>query len=633
MFRFFLQRIDLVVAIVGLIAGAFLLGASLLGRLDYPDYGLVLAVSCGIYVVTRNRLRIPEGQEDQDAVLQPPLRNLLTTVFFAIISLSLVSAHLSLYGRLPLFFILTVFATGIVAWEIISFPTSKLTRNLVLVQILVLFFVLRLSLFEQFPQSMLGIDPWYHLNFMIEMASKGGIPLGSRYSQFPAMHIIAVGFREIAHIDLQASFILVVSLFELVGLLFTFALATHLTNSRIGLVCTLLLTILQSSIRWGWWITPNTVGLSLLPMLVYMVFARKLGQAYQYAFMTILILVFMVVGHSLSTLVSFVVLTLIYVISHLPMLRFKDAPKYFGPGLPLLILYCALFVSYWVYAQSGMGYWESGPVQGFFGEVVMSLEYGFRVNIHAPVGAALSLWDLLATRSGAAFMLTLAILGSLIMLSPRERLHNRFTLSLAGLALIVLAFGIQVLNLDELEPSRWVGFVQFLTIVAAAIGIYSLGLLIRRFGLRRILLVALFLSCAMTNIMAPEASFDSPLATQSNSHREALLGSEMMGANLLARKYEGLILTDGYFTDPPALYNRSKGLIPEEVRNGASISATQMLILRKYVETTGIMVFTTDVEGFVQPPPDYENMFSSTSRWNKMYSSSTMSSYVPTVPF
>jgi hypothetical protein len=613
---------------MGLVAGVLLFGMTLLGFLSYPDYGLILAVSCSVYLVYRNKFQITEGQEDDAAVFRP----ILVTVFFMLISLSLVLLHSSLYGRVPYFFVLAVLATGIVAWEIVSFHLSKLTINLVLVQILVLFFVLRLSLFEQFPSSMLGVDAWYHLNFLMEMASKGAIPIGSRYSQFPGMHIIAVGFWEIAHIDLQASFILVSASFELVGLLFTFALAAHLTNSRIALVCALLLTILQSSIRWGWWTAPDTVGLSLLPMLVYTVLARKPEQAHQYAFITIVTLVSLVVIHAFSTFVIFVVLTLMYLISQLRMLRFKDAPKSIGLGLPFLILYCLLFLSYWIYAQSGHYYWVSGPVPGFFGEVALALEYGFRVNIRSALGPALSFSGLLVTRSGAGVMLTLAILGSLIMLSPRERSYNRFILSLAGLALIVLAFGFQAVNLGELLPGRWVGFTQYLTIVAAAIGTYSLGLLIRRFGLRRILLVALILSCAMANIMAPEASFDSPLATQSNSYRDALLGSEMTGANFLAHRYEGPILTDEYFIEYPTLHNRSTGLIPEEVRNGASISATQMLILRKYVETTGIMIFTAGAEGFLQPPADYENMFSSTSRWNKMYESSTMSSYVPTVP-
>jgi hypothetical protein len=628
MFRFFLQRFDLVVAIVGLVAGALLLGASLLGFLSYPDYGLVLAVSCGVYLVYRNRFQISEGQEDEAAVFRP----ILVTVFFALISLSLVLLHFSLYGRVTLFFVLTALATGIVAWEIISFPISKLTGNLVLGQILVLFLVLRLSLFEQFPSSMLGDDPWYHLSFLMDIASKGGVPIGSQYTQFPALHIIALSFWEIAHIDLQVSFILATTLFELVGFLFTFVLAKSLTNSRIALVCTLLLTILQSSIRWGWWTTPDTVGLSLLPMLVYVTVVRESRQTRQYAFISVLTLVLIVVTHAFSTFAFFIILTFLFLASRLSRLRFGDAPKSIGLDPRFLILYCLLFISYWIYGQSGYYYWVSGPQPGFFGEVVMGFEYGFRTNIRLALGPVLSSWELLVTRGGAGFILALAILGSLIMLSPRDRSWKRFTLSLAGLALIVLTFGFQVLNLDELLPGRWVGFTQYLTIVAAAIGTYSLGLLIRRFGVRRIIVVALFLSLALVNIMAPEASFDSPLATRSNSARFALLGSEMTGANFLAHAYKGPILTDVYFKSSALRDREGRGLIPEDVRLNASISATQMLMLRKYVETAGIMVYTAHAEGILQLPPNYENMFSSSSRWNKMYSSNTISSYVPTLP-
>jgi hypothetical protein len=612
----------------GLATGTLLLGGSLLGFLGYPDYGMVLVVSCGVYVVCRNRLQISEGQEGQAAVFRP----IIAIVFFAVISLGLALLKASLYGRVTLFFLLTALAAGIVAWEIVSFPVSRRTRNLLLGQIFVLFLVLRLSLFEQFPSSMLGIDPWYHFCFLTNIASKGEISLSSQYGQFPAMHIVAVSFWEIAHVDLRVSFILTSTLFGLVCFLFTFALAQSLTDSRVALVCVLLLTILQSSIRWGWWITPNTVGLYLLPMIVYAVVARKPKQATQYQFITILTLVLLIVTHAFSTFVILVVLTLLYLASRLPRLRFSDMPKSVGLGFLLLVLYGLLFLSYWIFGLSQFYWWKTGPIAGFFGEIVMVLEYGFRFmrQVFAP---ALSFSELLVTRSGPAVMLAFAILGSLIMLSPRHGSSKRFTLSLAGLALIALAFGLQALGLDELLPGRWIGFAQYLTMVPASIGIYSASLLVRRFGARRLLIVALILSIAVVNIMAPEASFDSPLATRRNSYRWGLLVSEMSGANFLAEVYKGPILTDEYFRQCPALCDRdARGLRPEEVRANASIGTTQMLMLRKYVETAGIMVFTERAEGFLQLAPDYENTFCSSSRWNKMYSSNTLSGYVLSVP-
>jgi hypothetical protein len=107
----------------------------------------------------------------------------------------------------------------------------------------------------------------------------------------------------------------------------------------------------------------------------------------------------------------------------------------------------------------------------------------------------------------------------------------------------------------------------------------------------------------------------------------------MTGANFLAQAYNGTILTDAYYSQDPALRDHeAKTLTPEEIRLNASIDTTQMLMLRKYVETAGIMVWTSSAEGSLQLPPDYENMFSSSSRWNKMYSSNTISSYVPTLP-
>lgn len=590
---------------------------------------MILVSSCGAYLALRNHLRF-DDEKEQTNFSDPATKMFATTTFFVLLVISLFSLELTVYGRTWAFFVLMSLMTGVAVFGIMSFDLSKGTRNLLLGQIFSIFLVLRLSLFQQFPSSVLGGDPLRHMSTMLEIAMLGKTIPGSYYAGFPGMYFASLILSEFTALDIRSSYILALTAFELVGYLFIFLLTKHLTNTRVALLSTLMLSILQTTIRWGWWLTPTTIGLSLLPLLVYCLLQNNRNSNLQYKIILMFLLSFVIITHTFSTFVFFVIMLLMYVALRWLglMKRAEHKREAISPLIlkdhALIFIFALAFLSYWSFAAS-----QSPYQQSFIQEVALSLEFGFRINIRTLYVPPLTFPEWVAARAGAASFESLAIFGCLFMISTRHGSLNRFLLSVAALSLTALTFGLQALNLSELLPLRWLPFADYLTVAAAALALYLTALFIRRFGLRRFILIIMVSSIAFANVMAPEASFDSPFATPQNSYRYALLASEMEGANFLSHAYNGPVLTDEYFRYDGPLYNlQAVGLTPQQV-SSHSFNNAGLLIFRKYDVSTGLIVFTSSAEGTMQLPPDYENTLSSNAQLNKIYSSNTLSAFLP----
>jgi hypothetical protein len=290
----------------------------------------------------------------------------------------------------------------------------------------------------------------------------------------------------------------------------------------------------------------------------------------------------------------------------------------------LIVLFLVTFASYWAYAQA-----ETLVNQPFIGEALWYLQFGFRPQLRIDIGIVPDLPDIILTRIGAAAVLGLAVFGLLSMMRVRNSSWKKLSLALCGLALMGITFATQVMNLVELEPGRWVGFAQFSTIVPAGVAVYSLTLLVRRFGARRIFLMVLISSIALLNVMAPEASFDSPLANHNNSYRYALLSSEMAGADFITHVYSGHILTDYYFKFYTALCEKNANDLSSEDVNARYFKDAGLLLLRKYDVSEGLFVYTSRATGLMQLPINYENQLGSDPQMNIVYSSPTVTAYLP----
>jgi len=588
----------------------------------YVDYGLILAAPSGAYLALRSHMRIHDGE--QFAVSQPFSQGAAVVVFFLFLTISVVILSLTLYGRAWVFFLLAAIMSGVLTFQIISFAHAKRTRNLLLGQVFALFLILRLSLFEQYPSSVLGVDPWYHLSFLMSILDSGHIPIGSTYSGFPGMHLAVITFSQITQMNAVASFVLTLMGFEFVGFVFTFMLAELVTDTRVALLATLLLTILQTSVRWGWWLTPTTIGVSIMPLLVYALL-RKTGQHAPYRFIIILLLASVIIIHEFSTFVLFVIMAALYVALRLSHWREREkragSSKPIGLSGALLLLFAVAFFSYWVYASGPFG-------PPFVDYVLLAVRFGFRINIRQIFAPDLSFFDWAVTRTGVAILEALSILGLLLMICPRHGDWKKFSVALSGLTVMGVTLVVQVLGLEALLPVRWMPFAQYLTIMAASLALFSLTRFVRRFGFRRLLLIALVSSIAFMNVMAPEASFDSPFATDRNSHRYALTTSEMAGADLITRIYQGPILTDVYFADYPSLFEaNAEHLTPDSIPT-SSPRHPGLFLLREYVLLTGLPVYTSTAEGFIRLPPGYEDLLSSNAHWSRVYSSNALSGYL-----
>mgnify|MGYP007042359762 CR=1 FL=1 len=620
------RRIDIVFCVTGLIIATILALITLLHSSQYFDYVLMLIGSCGTYLALRNRLHI---EDEVIAISWRPISYSLTTFSFILtLTGGFLALHFSLYGRNLEFFALIPFISGIAAFEIISFPLTRKVASLLLGKMFGLFLLIRLSLFQQFPSSVLGVDPWSHLNFLLTVVSVERVPAGYQYSGFPSMHLASAVVASIVTVDPITSLILTLTFFELVGFLYTFMLAGCLANTRVALFATLLLSIAQTSIRWGWWLTPTTIGVSLAPVLVYLLLNTRPERIMRDRLMAFIIITYLLTAHVFSAFVVFAITSLMFLAWFLSAFHTqvhtgnKNLKKRFHVLSPTLWLFYSIgMVTSWMFAAGPQGY-------PFLQDAVLDVMFGFRVYLRQVFAQTLSLSEYVVTRIGAESIQTLGILGSLFMISVKQRDWRKFCVGLVGLCLGGMTFIIQSFGLFELLPDRWVPFVQCITISAASFSLLCVISLIRRLDLRRVLVVVLILSIALLNIVAPEASFDSPLATRSNSWRFALTISEMSGGNFMARVCEGQMITDNYFQYYPSILGGNAKSFTADNMYNLNSSSFDVILLRKYVVLTKVPVFTSSAEGFMELPSDYEHAVFSNSRWNKMFSSNALSSYV-----
>jgi hypothetical protein len=346
-----IKTVDRNLAILGLIASLIFTLWLMLAIGRYIEIGVLAFSACAIYLAIRKRL-FPLGISSlQDLYVKLSTYLILNLLFFALFFYSIISVvqRPDLYSRPLGYFVSTAFMVAILAIEILFLPKGKAYTSFILIKIMLV--ALSLLWIPQliFP-GLIGIDPWAHQMFATKILEAGTIPGGYPYSELPVMHLIIDATSLITGLSYKFATMLSISLFHVISLIFVFLLGRFIFNSKVGLLAALLLGVAENWIAGGIQITPTTLALVIVALLIYVIFKARKGRSAILILLSLLLMAVLILTHTVTAL-SLAILLFFFWLSFQ---AYKSIyPKRFNSpvSLYLAILFTVAMLAWWTYAS------------------------------------------------------------------------------------------------------------------------------------------------------------------------------------------------------------------------------------------------------------------------------------------
>jgi hypothetical protein len=529
----------------------------------------------------------------------------------------------SLDGRPTIYFILMAMLSAIVVIQVLAcsqeMERSKYVVSLLL-EILAISLSLRLSQLLVFP-SLIGIDPFWHAQFINLIIESGHVPTGTGYTSFPLMHIATALLSIISGIpNLKATFFLAVGLFEAFGPVIIYKLGCLVSDTRIGLLAALFLALADQNSIWGAQLIAMSLGLGFFSLIFLLMF---LGDR-EIIFVLIFLFGATILTHTIS---SFVVLVFLVSVFLTRAVFSSHESKHQSPKVSgaLIALYSLMLLSYWIYATD------------FFRYSVLELESTF-ANISflsTPVGSTQgdrTQMEHDVDQIGMYIMYTLAAMGSLVWLSKEDRNSRAIILTGVAASFLAICYGFVFLSSRAIVPERWLAFAYLPLAVLAARGL----LFVSQFaGTRAASVVTLLLIITYSFFMITNTAvnMDHPFFVKAVP-RLGYHQSEITAASSLIDFMKGQVIftdelyADAIFARPWQDADRIKTFSINDIANPNDITDT--VVLRK--EAYGGLILVS-IEGmpfsysFLSVDRHFESALI-TSR-NRVFDNSDVKAYSP----
>lgn len=552
-----IDNLDITLAVVGCglsIPLTVYLGVTI-QRPIYTTVGVVSFLACLAYLVMRHK-SLPPLQIQVDATQRTYL--LLNILFFCLLTYSIAAFYLrpDPYTRPLGYFVSTALMVAVLAVELLFLPSRKSTTYFALFKIVLIGLSVAWSVLLMFPSHTNG-DPWWHEMVVSQMLDSGHMPEGHMYSNLPCFHLVVGATSLITGLSYKMASMFSISLLQVVCLAsFIFLLGKFIHSAKAGLLAALFLVTANWVILFGYNTIPNTMAMTLIPIIIYLLFKSRQEKPIVSICLSALLMIVLILTHSIGALSLAMLLFLIWLGFEIyKKMRYQEAAS----GKIFLFtwaLFTAAMLAWWMFATPyGAGLLSlirtgfaasdlSGPPPGIVpppSEVMPSL-----MTAISQYRNSLPFTEQLFNQSSVFLFFALAFIGSLAMLSRALINRHGFALVIGGLVILAITFSGLIFQLSFLNI-RWSYFSQVLLAIPIGIAFLWLGGLFKRKIGSACLVGGMAFLISFAMIMSPSVNMDNQLLSPNTVSRHAATESELQAASTVSNLWDGKVGADGYF--------------------------------------------------------------------------------------
>jgi len=440
------------------------------------------------------------------------------------------------YERPLMFFILIAMTAACIAIEIIYSPKKTIYISTIIVQIIILGVLISWSQLLIFP-DVVGVDPWDHQKFVLDIVEYSHMPGNTQYEYMPSFHILIATTSICCLLNYKlasmasASFVLIT--FDIICI---FLLGRLIYGAdKPALFAALLLAIANYHIYRSFWMIPNSIAAIFILLLIYLLFSifkkNKIGAL----LLIIIVIMALVTTHAMATLMMLIILTAIIGGAKIYPIIYpfnKNDPLTIG----ILIVFSVLMFSWWVYCSNHIS--------------ILSylIKDKFSMDIEAPLSVLeqaqqISFFEQFLHYLPEFLLFSLALIGCYYMLSTKGNSFG-FRLAISGALIIMISFIAPLLQ-GWIIQDRWRFIGQMLLVIPAA---YTITCISHYKSPKISSLVTFILICSITFLMVTSswANMDNHLFQPDSGRRYAFQESELQAIHKVSYSWDGYIGTDRY---------------------------------------------------------------------------------------
>ncbi|WP_156165800.1 hypothetical protein [Methanosarcina sp. 2.H.A.1B.4] len=577
------QELDRTLPIAGAILSVLLIiyTSVNIGRAIYAFTGVLTFISCLVWLKIRKNTSLELSQP-----ITSSTNLLFVCLFFILFLLSILSLHFrsDLYERPLIYFVLMSLMVGAIVVE--SFSTKK-QDCLILFQIILIGISVAWSQLLIFP-SLVGVDPWYHQMFTLEILNVHFIPEHSGYSKLPIFHLFIGTTSLLTGLSYKFAAMLSVSLSQIIcNVVFIYLLGKFLFNNRIiGLFASLFVVVANHHIFMSYWSIPNSFAEIFILIIFYLFLKVKQDNSISPVVLSILLLATVILTHAITSMfatISFFVFWATFNLYNF---------IYFKKDLPISLTYSTLFTvsmfAWWSFA-SGLVLREIGKllIWGFSRD--RFIDTTSEVFFSGPI---VPIAEQFFNNMGMFLFFALSFIGCFYMISKKYGTHNTFAIAIVGLTPLFLGF-FSLISENSIIEHRWWYFAQIFLSIPLAVSLLSIYNSIRNISIKPALVAVFIISLSFILIMSPPANNDNQIFSPNSSYRASFTESEFQAIYTISDVFDGSIGSDRYLVALNFLpINITIIPLDYELYSGNySESSTKYILIRDYIEHNSFKVY------------------------------------------
>jgi len=390
-----------------------------------------------------------------------------------------------------------------------------------------------------FP-TLIGDDPWWHQVFTQSILDSGFIPEGYSYSKLPIMHLMIGVTSLITGLDYKMATMFSISLMQIICLLlFVFLLGRFIFNAKVGLLAALLLGVSNYFIHISYMTTANTLGVVLIPIIVYLLFKMKQDKSLIGSSLSILLMIVLILTHTIASMGMVILLFAFWSGSEVFERIYTEKCK-ITATLGIAIFFVVAMLAWWMYASRHLV------------NLVRLIEWGFSIDVWTrgePVYVAIDqyshnmpLLELLFNHTGEYLFFAIALIGAFYMISKEVKNLHSFNIGVGGmvmLGIVVYAILFRYVILSD----RWHYLSQVLLSIPLATAFFLFSMSLKKNFTKTLFVVTAVAVLSFSMIMTPAANMDNPLFKDATV-RKAYTKSELQVIETMLGLTDKKIVTD-----------------------------------------------------------------------------------------